>query len=69
MDVRIPALRAMINVVSGNEHQTQEMIDAGAIPALQSMMKIPQETIRKEAALIISNIAAGSLWQVKVDIY
>jgi len=37
MDVRIPALRAMISLVSGNEHQTQEMIDAGAISALQKL--------------------------------
>lgn len=64
--MRVPALRALINIVSGNDQQTQVVIDVGGLRVIRNLLEDPFETVRKEAALIVSNIVAGNLEQIQV---
>jgi hypothetical protein len=65
-DVQIPALRCLINVVSGCDDQTQVVIDSGLLPPLHRLLLCPHnDTVRKEACLIVSNITAGTRSQVQ----
>ena len=65
-EVQVPALRCLINIVSGCDAQTQVVIDAGLLKQLHRLLTAPSnETVRKEACLIISNITAGLPAQVE----
>lgn len=56
----------MINIVSGCDDQTQAVIDAGLLPYLHRLLiSPPNETVCKEACLIVSNITAGNIGQVQ----
>eukprot|EP01039_Chlorochromonas_danica_P012472 gene12472-14274_t len=59
------ALRTVGNILSGNEGQTQRMIDAGVIPALSELLEMDRKAIRREACWALSNIAGGSSQQVQ----
>lgn len=64
-DVQLPALRSLINIVSGSDSQCKAVIDAGVLTRLHHMLiHATNETTRKETCLIISNIAAGPPDQV-----
>ncbi|KAI3637181.1 hypothetical protein MIR68_004887 [Amoeboaphelidium protococcarum] len=63
--VQVPALRCLINIVSGSDVQTQQVIDAGVLPRLLHLLQYPKnDTVMKETCLIISNITAGTESQV-----
>lgn len=62
--VKTPALRTIGNLVTGNDSQTQTVINHQALPALLSLLKNARKNIRKEACWAISNIAAGDHMQV-----
>ena len=65
-EVQIPALRCLINIVSGCDAQTQAVIDANLLTYLHSLLlHPPNDTVRKEACLIVSNITAGTVEQVQ----
>lgn len=55
----IPALRTMGNMVSGDDFQTQRVLDHGALPILRSLLNCKTKSIRKESCWALSNIAAG----------
>lgn len=59
-----PALRFLGNVVSGDEEQTQAVVDAGILQVISPCLHHPRKQIRKEATWLLSNIAAGSEDQV-----
>lgn len=64
--VRIPALRCVGNLVTGDDDaQTQAVLDNDALPALRHVMMSKEESLRKEACWTISNITAGSPSQVQ----
>lgn len=64
--VHIPALRTAGNIVTGDDDQTEIMINAGILPCLNEMLtNSVKSTIRKEACWTISNITAGSLSQIQ----
>lgn len=68
-DVQIPALRCLINIVSGSDAQTQVVIDSGILPYIKTLLEYPQnQTVLKEACLIVSNITAGTVQQVQAII-
>ena len=49
-EVRTPALRAVGNIGSGNEHQTQVIIDLGVLDVLPALLGAEEKkSIRKEA--------------------
>lgn len=67
--VQTPALRAVGNIVSGNDQQTETMIVCGCIPALKSLLeKTKKLIVRKETCWTISNITAGNRSQIQAVI-
>mmetsp|Transcript_66983 Transcript_66983/g.187211 ORF Transcript_66983/g.187211 Transcript_66983/m.187211 type:complete len:629 (+) Transcript_66983:115-2001(+) len=67
--VQKPALRAVGNVVTGNDALTQAAIDAGALPALQTLLgNTTVMSLRKEVCWSVSNVAAGTEYQIQAVI-
>lgn len=63
------ALRAVGNIVTGDDIQTQVVLNCSVLPCLLSLLGSPKETIRKEACWTISNITAGNKNQIQVKPY
>lgn len=59
-----PAVRVLGNFVSGNDVQTQAVIDAGVLKYVDTLLNCSKKTIRKEMCWLLSNIAAGSQLQI-----
>jgi len=51
--------------VTGNDSQTQKMIDSGTLVALPKLLESSKDALRKEACWTISNITAGSVHQIQ----
>jgi len=62
--VQTPALRCLGNIVTGDDTQTQTVINSGALEALGHLLASAKEGVRKEACWMISNVTAGSVGQV-----
>ena len=58
-EVQSPALRAVGNIVTGDDLQTQAMLNFGVLPKLLSLLSSPKKAIRKDACWTISNITEG----------
>ena len=67
-NIQSPALRTIGNIVTGNEAQTQAVIDCGALKALETLLFDPRPSLSKEACWVISNITAGTASQVQAVI-
>jgi hypothetical protein len=64
--ILVPALRTVGNIVTGDDIQTDEMINAGVLPCLNSLLaNSAKKSIRKEVCWTISNITAGTLQQIR----
>ena len=63
-----PALRALGNVVTGDDRQTAAALAAGLVPKLSEMLEHSQANIRKEACWTLSNITAGTQDQINMVI-
>ena len=66
--VQTPALRSVGNIVTGDDVQTQIIINSGALPALLSLLGSSKDGIRKEACWTISNVTAGNSTQIQAVI-
>jgi len=66
--VQTPALRTVGNVVTGDDSQTQIIINVSVLPCLLSLLSSPKKGIRKEACWTISNITAGNRAQIQAVI-
>ncbi|OWM88080.1 importin subunit alpha-2 [Punica granatum] len=67
--VLIPALRTVGNIVTGDDIQTQCIINNGALPSLLSLLtNNHKKSIKKEACWTISNITAGNRDQIQAVI-
>lgn len=62
------ALRAVGNIVTGDDTQTQIILNCDALPCILHLLGSDKEAIRKEAAWTISNITAGNREQVQAVI-
>jgi hypothetical protein len=63
--LKVPALRAIGNIVTGSDAHTQAIVSAGALPILGVLVTQGAKTQeRKEACWAISNIAAGTASQL-----
>ncbi len=62
------ALRAVGNIVTGDDVQTQVILNCSALPCLLHLLSSQKESIRKEACWTISNITAGNRAQIQVGI-
>lgn len=67
-NVKTPALRTVGNIVTGDDLQTQIILNFSALPCLLSMLVDPKKGIRKEACWTISNITAGNPSQIQAVI-
>eukprot|EP00798_Chlamydomonas_sp_ICE-L_P031487 gene31487-6673_t len=64
--VLVPALRTVGNIVTGNDMQTQAIINCGVLPCLLNLlMTHHKKSIKKEACWTISNITAGTKDQIQ----
>lgn len=66
--VQTPALRTVGNIVTGDDLQTQMIINVSALPCLLALLSSPKKGIRKEACWTISNITAGNKTQIQAVI-
>jgi hypothetical protein len=66
--VQTPALRTVGNIVTGDDLQTQVIINFSALPCLLGLLASPKKGIRKEACWTISNITAGNRDQIQVGV-
>lgn len=67
--VLIPALRTVGNIVTGDDLQTQFVIDHQALPCLLNLLTGNyKKSIKKEACWTISNITAGNKEQIQAVI-
>lgn len=65
-NVLVPALRTVGNIVTGDDLQTQVIINCGALSCLLHLLKTSQKkSIKKEACWTISNITAGTKEQIQ----
>ncbi|KAI3832889.1 hypothetical protein MKW92_019888 [Papaver armeniacum] len=64
--VLIPALRTVGNIVTGDDRQTQCIIELQALPCLMNLLtQNHKKSIKKEACWTISNITAGNNEQIQ----
>jgi hypothetical protein len=64
--VLIPALRTVGNIVTGDDMQTDIMVNAGVLPHLRILLaNSVKKSIRKEVCWTVSNITAGTLKQIQ----
>ncbi|KAG9130648.1 hypothetical protein Leryth_011912 [Lithospermum erythrorhizon] len=67
--VLIPALRTVGNIVTGDDTQTQYVIDNQVLPCLYKLLtENYKKSIKKEACWTISNITAGNITQIQAVI-
>lgn len=59
--VLTPALRAVGNIVTGNDLQTDAVINSGVLDVLGRLLEHSRLSIVKEAAWTVSNITAGEI--------
>ncbi|CAD0206845.1 unnamed protein product [Chrysodeixis includens] len=63
--VRTPALRAVGNMLTGSDEQTDRCLDAGCIEHIITLLRCGKPSLMKEAAWAVSNILAGTQTQIQ----
>uniref|UniRef100_A0AAX7T1G0 Importin subunit alpha n=1 Tax=Astatotilapia calliptera TaxID=8154 RepID=A0AAX7T1G0_ASTCA len=66
--VRTAALRAVGNIVTGTDEQTQVVLNCDVLSHFPNLLTHPKEKINKEAVWFLSNITAGNQQQVQAVI-
>lgn len=64
-DIRLPAIKALGNILSGNVHQTELMLNLDVLSKISNLLRSDDTLIRKEAYWALSNITAGSSKQIE----
>jgi importin subunit alpha-1 len=67
-NVKTPALRTVGNIVTGDDLQTQTVLNCSVLSCLMALLSNPKKGIRKEACWTISNITAGNPDQIQAVI-
>ena len=60
-----PALRSIGNIVTGDDQQTQVVLDIGVLPFFPSLLFHQKISLQKEAAWTLSNVTAGNRKQIQ----
>merc|ERR1711936_96480 len=68
LPVMTPSLRTLGNIVTGNDLQTDSVIEHKAVPVFAKLLQHPKMNIVKESAWTISNITAGNHGQIQTVI-
>ncbi|CAH2056075.1 unnamed protein product, partial [Iphiclides podalirius] len=63
--VRTPALRAIGNMLTGSDEQTDRCLDAGCLDYLIVLLRCGKFSLMKEAAWAVSNVLAGTQQQIQ----
>ncbi|RUS75157.1 hypothetical protein EGW08_017065 [Elysia chlorotica] len=63
-----PALRSVGNIVTGDDSQTQAVVDLHVMKMLPCLLQHSKHSIKKEACWMLSNITAGSTDQIQAVI-
>ncbi|KAM3955113.1 importin subunit alpha-1 [Aphomia sociella] len=63
--VRTPALRAIGNMLTGSDEQTDRCLNAGCLDHLATLLRCGKPSLMKEAAWAVSNILAGTSDQIQ----
>lgn len=64
-EVKTPSLRTIGNMVTGDDVQTQIVLNCNCLIALRHLLSFEKKGIRKEACWTISNITAGNRDQIQ----
>ena len=67
--IAIPCLRTIGNIVTGNDQETQMVIDSNLIPTLAQILTHQKKTVRKETCWVLSNITAGTEDQLQTIVH
>ena len=51
--------------MTGDDNQTQQVINCNALPRLLALLNSPKKGIRKDSCFAISNIASGTREQIQ----
>jgi len=65
LKVAAGAVRALGNIVTGDDVQTQTVLTAGALPLLQTLLRCGRDQVEKETCWTLSNILAGNHQQIE----
>jgi HEAT repeat protein len=65
VSVQVPALRAVGNIATGTDRETQSIIDAGGLALLRNLLNHTKTLIVREACWAISNVTAGTPEQLQ----
>ena len=63
-NVVLPSVRTLGNFVTGEDNETQTIIDSGVLPNLYALLFSEDSAIKKETCWTLSNIWAGTINQV-----
>ncbi|CAH2101709.1 unnamed protein product [Euphydryas editha] len=63
--VRTPALRAVGNMLTGSDVQTDRCLEAGCLDHIASLLHCGKPSLVKEAAWAVSNVLAGTQEQIQ----
>jgi len=66
--VKTPVLRTLGNLVTGNDIQTQSVLNSGLLKAILPMLSDMKKAVKKEACWTLSNITAGNKHQIQAVI-
>ncbi|VVD04749.1 unnamed protein product [Leptidea sinapis] len=66
--VRTPALRAVGNMLTGSDVQTDRCLRGGCLEQIAYLMRCGQPSLVKEAAWALSNVLAGTTEQIQMAI-
>jgi importin subunit alpha-6/7 len=62
------ALRVVGNILTGDENQTQAVLDLGILPIFSLLLESPKNSVKKETCWALSNITAGTTSQLQMVI-
>lgn len=65
-NIILPAVRSLGNFVTGEDTETQTVIDNGVLPQLHALLSHKDAAIRKESCWTLSNICAGTKMQISL---
>ncbi len=58
--VLTPALKTVGNIVSGDDRQTDEIVELRVLPVISALLSHEEKDIKKEACWTLSNILCGT---------